>query len=126
MLCRLHTIRHLTVGACISLQSIDPTSWAVGIRWSIDERNCGLKPNIYQNLLKINAGYQQVIGGLAALRKYSVFHRNELARFSALSKEIKAATNSYLLSAMETAETDKAGRRFSKRLAQERSDEQGR
>jgi len=85
-----------------------------------------LKLNIYQNLLKINAGYQQVIGGLAALRKYSVFHRNELARFSALSKEIKAATNSYLLSAMETAETDKAGRRFSKRFAQERSDEQGR
>ncbi len=126
MLCRLHTIWHLTVGACISLQSIDPTSWAVGIRWSIDERNCGLKLNIYQNLLKINAGYQQVIGGLAALRKYRVFHRNELARFSALSKEIKAATNSYLLSAMETAETDKAGRRFSKRLAQERSDEQGR
>ena len=85
-----------------------------------------MKLNIYQNLLKINAGYQQVIGGLAALRKYRVFHRNELARFSALSKEIKAATNSYLLSAMETAETDKAGRRFSKRLAQERSDEQGR
>jgi hypothetical protein len=85
----------------------------------------GLKLHIYQNLLKINAGFDEVIGGLAALRRHGVFHRSELARFSALSKENRAATNSYLLSALETAETEEAGRRFSKRLAQERSDEQG-
>jgi hypothetical protein len=84
-----------------------------------------LKLNIYQNLLKINAGYNEVIGGLAALRKYSAFHRSELARFSALSKENRAATNSYLLATMESAETEEAGQRFSKRLAQERSDERG-
>jgi len=104
MLCRLHTIRHLTVGACISLQSIDPTSWAVGIRWSIDERNCGLKLNIYQNLLKINAGYQAGNRRASPLCASTVCsHRNETGSlFSALSKEIKAATNSYLLSAMET------------------------
>jgi hypothetical protein len=121
---RLRTIGYLTVGACISLQSIDPTSWAVGIGWSIGERNCGLKLNIYQHLLKINAGYNEVIRGLAALRKHSAFHRGELDRFSALSKENRAATNSYLLGAMETAETNEAGQRFSKRLAQERFDEQ--
>jgi len=78
---------------------------------------------MYQNLLKINAGFDQVIGGLAALRKHGAFHRGELDRFSALSKENKAATNSYLLGAMETAETEQAGQRFHKRLARERSEE---
>ena len=76
---------------------------------------CGLKLNIYQNLLKINAGFDQVIGGLAALRKYRAFHRRELARFSALSKEN---------SVIETGETQEAGARFRKRKAQERVDEQ--
>ena len=99
--------------------------WAVGVGWLIGERSGGLKLNIYQNLLKINAGFDQVIDGLAALRKHGVFHRGELDRFSALSKETKSATNSYLLGAMETAETNEAGQRFHKRLAQERSDEQG-
>lgn len=79
--------------------------------------------NIYQNLLKINAGFDLVIGGLAALRKYGAFHRSELDRFSALSKENRAATNSYLLGIMEAAETEEAGRRFHKRLAKERSEE---
>ena len=82
-----------------------------------------MKLNIYQNLLKINAGFDQVIDGLAALRKHAAFHRGELDRFSALSKETKSATNSYLLGAMETAETNEAGRRFCKRLAQESLDE---
>jgi hypothetical protein len=82
-----------------------------------------LKLNIYKHLLKINAGYDQVIRSLAALRKHGVFHRGELARFSALSKETKAATNSYLLAAMETAETQEAGQRFHNRLAKERSEE---
>jgi len=85
----------------------------------------GLKLDIYQYLLQINAGHNQVIRGLAALRKHGAFHRGELGRFSALSTENKAATNSYLLGTMETAETKEAGQRFSKRLAQERSDEQG-
>ena len=84
-----------------------------------------MKLDIYQHLLSINAGYDQVIRSLAALRKYGVFNVGELARFSALSKESRAATSSYLVGAMEIAETTEAGRRFSKRLARERSDEQG-
>ena len=84
-----------------------------------------MKLNICQHLLRINAGYDQVIRSLAALRKHAAFHRGELDRFSALSKETKSATNSYLLSAMETAETEKAGQRFCQRLAKERLDETG-
>ena len=116
---------HLTLGACISLQSIDPTSGLLGSDGRLARGVEGLKLNIYQNFLKINAGFDQVIDGLAALRKHGAFHRGELDRFSALSKETKSATNSYLLGAMETAETNEAGQRFHKRLAQERSDEQG-
>jgi len=84
-----------------------------------------LKLDIYQNLLGINAGYDQVICGLAALRKHGAFPRGELARFSAVSKETRAATNSYLLGVMETSETQEAEQRFSQPLAQPRSDEQG-
>ena len=98
-------------------------------QWDYSNRRArgvtGLKLDIYQHLIRINAGYDQVIRSLAALRKYGVFNVGELARFSALSKESRAATNSYLVATMETAETTEAGRRFSKRLAQERSDEQG-
>jgi hypothetical protein len=84
----------------------------------------GLKLDIYQHLLSLNAGYDQVLRSLAALRKYGLFQAGELDRFSAISKENRAATNSYLVGAIETAETDDAGRRFRKRLAQQRSDEQ--
>jgi hypothetical protein len=85
----------------------------------------GLKLDIYQHLLRLNAGHDQVMRSLAALRKHGIFESGELARFSALSKEARAATNSYLLAAMEIAETNEAGRRFGKRLAKERSDEPG-
>ena len=89
------------------------------------EKGGCLKFDIYKNLLRINAGYKEVIRGLAGLRKQRAFPRGELDRFSALSKENRAATNSFLLSAMETAETEEAGQRFCKRLAKERADEQG-
>ena len=118
------SIGDLTHDAYISLQSLDPP-----ILESCPDRLVravvGLKLDIYQHLLSINAGYDQVIGSLAALRQYGAFQAGELARFSALSKETRAATNSYLVSVLETAETDDAGRRFRKRLAQQRSDEQG-
>ena len=91
---------------------------------SVGQKGGCLNVDIYQYLLQINAGYKEVIRGLAGLRKHRAFHRGELDRFSALSKENRAATNSYLLAIMETAETNEAGQRFSKRLAQERSDEQ--
>jgi len=84
-----------------------------------------LKLNIYQNLLCLNAGYDQVMRSLAALGKHGIFENGEVARLSALSKEARAATNSYLLAAMEIAETNEAGRRFRKRLARERSDVEG-
>ena len=84
-----------------------------------------MKLEIYRHLLEFNAGYDQAIRSLAALRKHRAFQSGELARFSALSKEARAATNSFLVAAIETVETNEAGRRFSKRLAQERSDELG-
>ena len=81
--------------------------------------------DVYRYLLFINAGFDQAIRGLAALRKHRAFQRDELARFAALSKETRSAISSYLVSTIEIAETNEAGRRFRKRLAQQRSDEQG-
>ncbi len=84
-----------------------------------------MKLDVYEHLLRINAGFDQAIESLAALRKHSAFHRGMLERFAKLSKETRAATNSYLAGVIETGATEEAGRRFRKRKAQERADEQG-
>ena len=85
----------------------------------------GVKLQVYKHLLDINAGFDQVIRGLAALRKHGFFYRRELDYFSALSKEVRAATNSYLTGVLEQVETDEAGRRFGRRRAREQREESG-
>lgn len=89
----------------------------------LEERR--VKLDVYEHLLCINAGFDQAIRSLTALRRHGAFRRSTLERFTALSKETRAATNSYLVGAIETAETDEAGRRFRHRRLQEKSDEQG-
>jgi hypothetical protein len=79
----------------------------------------GVKLKVYQQLLGVNAGFDQVIRGLAALRKHDSFHGRELDRFRALSKEARAATNSYIAGVLERVETDDAGRRFGARRTRE-------
>jgi len=83
------------------------------------------KLHVYEHLAQINAGFDQAIRSLVALRKHGAFPRGTLARFTALSKETRAATNSYLAGMIEAAETAEAGRRFRERRAQESADEQG-
>jgi len=46
-----------------------------------------------------------------------------LDRFRALSKETRAATNSYVAGILERVETDEAGRRFGKRRTRELPEE---
>jgi hypothetical protein len=82
-----------------------------------------VKLPVYKHLLDINAGFDQVVRGLAALRKYDAFLAKELDRYSALVKETRAATNSYLLGVLDQAETDEAGRRFGKRRDRELREE---
>ena len=84
-----------------------------------------MKLDVYENLLQINAGFDQAIRSIVALRKHGAFTRGALGRFSALSKETRAAATSYILGVIEASETDEAGRRFRERKAQERADEQG-
>ena len=84
-----------------------------------------MKLPVYKHLFDINAGFDQVIRGLAALRKHEAFHRQELDHYSALSKEARAATNSYLTAVLERVETEEAGRRFGKRRTREQQEESG-
>ena len=109
---------NLTYSLCIILESIDPIVGTVGC-W----RTCVKKLEVYEHLLQINSGFDQAIRSLAVLRKHKLFHRSALARVTALSKETRAVTNSYLVAIIETAETDEAGRRFRERKAQERAEE---
>lgn len=84
-----------------------------------------MKLDVYKQVFRINAAFDQVLRSLVALKKYSHFDPAELTRFRRYSKENRAALNSYLTATMESAETEEAGRRFHQRLAQERSDELG-
>jgi hypothetical protein len=82
-----------------------------------------MKLTVYEALLAINAGFSQVLRGLAAIRKDGAFLARELDHYSALAKEARAATNSYLTGVMESAETEEAGRRFGKRRERERRED---
>jgi hypothetical protein len=82
-----------------------------------------LKPDVYQNLLLINMGFDQVVRSIVALRKHHQFHAGELSRYRRLSIETRASLNSYLTSIIESNETDEAGRRSHKRRVQEKKDE---
>ena len=85
-----------------------------------------MKLELYEHLLAVNAGFDQAIRAIGALRKYHEFRPDEIARFSALSRETRAAVNSYLLGVLEGAETAEAGRRFEKRWEQQHRDERKR
>jgi hypothetical protein len=82
-----------------------------------------VKLPVYKRLLEVNAGFDQVIRGLAALRKNDAFLAKEIDRFSELAKEARAATNSYLIGVIEHSETKEAGRRFGKRRDRELREE---
>jgi hypothetical protein len=82
-----------------------------------------VKLPVYKHLFDINVGFDQVVRSLAVLRKNDAFLAKELDRFSALAKEARAATNSYLIAVMAEAETDEAGQRFGKRRDRELREE---
>jgi hypothetical protein len=82
-----------------------------------------VKLPVYKHLLDINAGFDQVIQALTALRKNDAFLAKELDRYSALVKETRSATNSFLIGVVERAETREAGRRFGKRWEREQQEE---
>ena len=84
-----------------------------------------MKVDVYQNLLLINSAFDQVVRSLVALGKHRRFHGAELERFRRQSNETRASLNSYLTAIIESAETDEAGRRFRRRIAQEKLDEEG-
>jgi hypothetical protein len=74
---------------------------------------------IYQRPLEMNAGLDQIVRGLATSSSFRGFMPKELDRYSALVKEPRASTNSYLLGIVEQAETKEAARRFGKRRDRE-------
>jgi len=103
----------------------DPGDRRAGHRIVVGRRAQGVKLPVYKHLLDINAGFDQVIRGLAALRKLDSFYGQELDHYTALAKEARAATNSYLTGVLERAETAEAGRRFGRRWEREQKEEVG-
>ena len=81
-----------------------------------------MKLRVYEHLLALNAGFDQVRRTMRALGRHRSFNSSELARFRDMSEEARAAVMSYLARTIEAAETDAAGRRFRKRVARERQE----
>lgn len=94
-----------------------------GGRTAVRGRGRVVKLPVYKHLLEINAGFDEVVRGLAALRKDDVFLAREIDRFTELAKEARASTNSYVIGVLEREETREAGRRFGKRWERERREE---
>ena len=85
----------------------------------------GVPLTVYQQLFDLNAGYDLALRALAGLAESGLFEKREVLRFTALTAEARAATTSFLVTAIEAAETDEAGRLFRVRLARERWEESG-
>jgi hypothetical protein len=79
--------------------------------------------SVYEHLLAVNAGFEQVRRALAALGQRRGFERGEVTRFAAIAEEARAAIASYLTEVIAAAETQKAGRLSSRRLVRERTEE---
>ncbi len=78
----------------------------------------------YDQLCRMNQGFDEVRRSLQALSRYAVLQPEEIQRFERLVAEARAATNSYLLATLGTLESTEAGRLFARRIAQERKEEQ--
>ena len=71
---------------------------------------------MYEQLLALNAGFEEARRALKKLRSLGSFDSTELAHLSALSEEARAASNSCLVSVIETLETAHAGKLYRRRL----------
>ena len=83
----------------------------------------GMPLNVYEQLWKLHAGFQEVRSALSGLKQQPMFHAGELERLRAWLEEARAATASYLAGAIEEAETSEAARLFRLRLRRERKEE---
>ena len=78
----------------------------------------------YEQLKRINQGFDQVLDHLRSLRKNSALQSDQVRRFEALTAETRASINSYLLEAFAGMETNEASRLFRKRILRERREEE--
>jgi hypothetical protein len=83
----------------------------------------GIPLAVYEQLWQLHAGFDQVRRALRSLSQHGTFHAREVERLGAWLEEARAATASYLVGAIEEAETTQAGRMFRLRRRRERKEE---
>jgi hypothetical protein len=82
-----------------------------------------MKRGVYERVLAINAGFDQVRRAFQELRKCPGFQPSEVDRFRQETEEIRASAMSYIAEVIQTEEADAAGRRFRKRMARQRREQ---
>ncbi len=83
-----------------------------------------MKEKVYEHVLGMNQGYEQVLRSLKALAKYPGLQADEIRRFAQMAREARAATNSFVLESLGRIETAEAGRLFAQRRVREQKEEQ--
>jgi hypothetical protein len=78
---------------------------------------------VYEHVLAMNQGFDQVLRSLKALAKYPSLQPDEVHRCAQLAREARAVANSHVLDALERIETADAGRLFVRRRKREQKDE---
>jgi hypothetical protein len=78
----------------------------------------------YEQLLQMNAGYEQVLRSLARLGTNPAFDRNQLRLCRDMAREARASSNAYLTEVLQQAGLDEAGQCFKRRTQRERRKEQ--
>ena len=78
---------------------------------------------IYRRLHRLNRAFDVILRQLSKVRKDHVFDASELRRLRDRSEETRASMNSYLTSALETSETDRAGKLYRRRKTKEAAED---
>jgi hypothetical protein len=88
------------------------------MRWTAKERALA-----YEQLQAIHTGFERVRLALGNLKGLPGLDRTELGVFSEFADEARATTLSYLTEAIESTETEYAGRLFRRRQIRDRKNE---
>jgi hypothetical protein len=113
-----------STGTRLELRRATEPTCEVPARRRVQERGAHMKRKVYEHVLGVNQGFDQVLRSLKALAKYHGLQPNEIRRFEQLARETRAATNSFVLESLGRLETADAGRLFVQRKAREQREEQ--
>ena len=82
-----------------------------------------MNADTYQDLYEFNSAIQAALRALNSITRNRSFAKRKSACSLSFLREVRSATNSYIVGVIETCETDEAGTLFKRRRKRERRDD---